>query len=76
MVDHLLRTSPGVKLLVTSREPLRLTSEWRLDLDGLPYPRDVVFQNESLPTNGRYESIDLFVQTARQHSRHRLETDG
>lgn len=80
LVDQLLRASTGLKLLVTSREPLRLTSEWRLDLDGLPYPKDTLYLNESLPINGkglsigkpassgngRYESMDLFVQTAWQ----------
>lgn len=36
-VDALLRQAPTVKLLVTSRQPLELTAEWVLRLDGLPY---------------------------------------
>jgi predicted ATPase/uncharacterized protein HemY len=37
---QILDACPDVKLLLTSREPLQLTAEWRLDLAGLAYPGD------------------------------------
>ena len=38
LVGQILDACPDVKLLVTSREPLNLAVEWRLDLEGLSYP--------------------------------------
>lgn len=58
MLQDLLNACPGLKLLVTSREPLRLSFEWRFDLDGLPYP-------EAETTDAdRLESVRLFLQSA------------
>lgn len=37
---ELLRRAPGVKLLVTSREPLELAAEWRMPIGGLDLPGD------------------------------------
>ncbi len=45
LLQQLLDTCPDLKLLITSREPLQLTAEWRLDLAGLAFPRD----DEPLP---------------------------
>lgn len=56
----LLQAASAVKLLVTSRERLRLTSETLLGLDGLGVPADE--STEYRP--GQYSAVDLFVQTA------------
>jgi DNA-binding SARP family transcriptional activator len=39
LLATLLAEAPSIKLLVTSREPLRLQWEWLFDLRGLPYPK-------------------------------------
>lgn len=36
-LDQLLQRCPGVKLLITSREPLQISAEWRYELAGLAY---------------------------------------
>jgi tetratricopeptide (TPR) repeat protein len=70
---QILDNCPDVKLLLTSREPLQLTAEWRLDLAGLAFPED----GEPLPVNREpntdhriptpdYPAVQLFVQTAQQ----------
>jgi predicted ATPase/DNA-binding SARP family transcriptional activator len=61
LLNHILSRCPGIKLLVTSREPLRLEAEWRYDLDGLSYPSPEASNGENA-----YEAVELFVQTARQ----------
>ena len=74
LANQILNAAPNVKILVTSREPLHLASEWRFDLGGLTYPKGGLsregwsYDKESVksPGNGRYDSIDLFVQTAQQ----------
>lgn len=55
-----LRQAPRVKLLVTSREALNLSEEWRLELAGLPAPES---------TDGaQFEgsAVQLFVERASQ----------
>src|SRR5690606_6400978 len=42
------------------REPLNLTVEWRLDLEGLAYPETANADMEN------YSAVQLFVRTARQ----------
>ncbi|MGB0385932.1 MAG: AfsR/SARP family transcriptional regulator [Ardenticatenaceae bacterium] len=39
LLMEILSAAPGVKMLVTSREPLNLRAEWRLILPGLAYPQ-------------------------------------
>ncbi|MBK8901960.1 MAG: protein kinase [Anaerolineaceae bacterium] len=58
LVTAVLAGCPGVKLLVTSREPLQLEAEWRLPLDGLSYARDEAAAIDA------YGATQLFVQTA------------
>ncbi|MCI0393667.1 MAG: tetratricopeptide repeat protein [Chloroflexi bacterium] len=64
--DYLARiisACPALKLLVTSREPLQLAAEWRLDLEGLDYPR----KGESPAGDGAtYSAVELFKQRAQQ----------
>ncbi len=60
---ELLQQCPLVKLLVTSREPLNVTTEWRVDLEGLPIPPDEVNEVEALQN---YASVAFFVRSASQ----------
>ena len=75
LLVEILSAAPGVKMLITSREPLNLRAEWRLMLDGLAYPLDILSSDKLLPSNPReaqrgldlissYSAIQLFVQTA------------
>src|SRR5512138_1582893 len=57
----LLAGAPLVKLLVTSREPLQLQSEWVFEVRGLPVPGSN--DTDSLDSSS---AVRLFVQRARQ----------
>lgn len=67
-LNRLLESSPHLKLMVTSREPLRLSAEWRIDVEGLSFPPEAGLERiELLPeTWGQYEAIQLFTQSAQQ----------
>jgi predicted ATPase/transcriptional regulator with XRE-family HTH domain len=61
LLAELLQQSPGVKLLVTSRERLNLKAEWLFDIQGLPAPPpDQVDRAEA------YSAVGLFAQSARR----------
>ncbi len=61
LLAELLQHTPGLKLLVTSRERLNLQGEWLFDLQGLPSPPpDQVEGVEA------YSAVGLFVQSARR----------
>jgi predicted ATPase len=61
VLDEILATAPGVKILATSRERLNLHGEWLFPVRGLPFP-----QNKSEPGVETYSAIQLFVQSARR----------
>lgn len=56
----LLRAAPDTKLLVTTREPLGLQAEWRLPLQGLPYP-----DAPDTSDVATMPSVSLFAERAR-----------
>jgi predicted ATPase/DNA-binding SARP family transcriptional activator len=60
-IVRLLQAAPLSKLLVTSRERLKLREEWVIDLQGLPYPNTI---QEARSSN--YDAICLFVERAQQ----------
>ncbi len=60
-LPEIMEDAPGVKLLVTSRERLRLREEWVLDVRGLPFP-----PKELSAESGDYTSVQLFLQNARR----------
>lgn len=63
LLAAIIAHSPGVRLLVTSRERLNLMGEWIYELEGLPVPAgDETSQPES------YVSVALFIQNARRAS--------
>lgn len=60
LVD-LLEQARGVKLLVTSRERLKLPQEWLLQVGGLPRPEDAGDEGFQ-----EYGAVQLFLQRARK----------
>src|SRR5262249_5555456 len=61
LLAAILEQAPGVKLLVTSRERLRLHGEWQFEIAGLPIP--------ALSQTGQPEdsaTVQLFLQQARR----------
>jgi predicted ATPase/transcriptional regulator with XRE-family HTH domain len=63
LLGQLLQETHHVKILVTSREQLRLQWEWLFEVQGLPLPEEN--SGQSIETNS---AIQLFVQRARQAS--------
>jgi DNA-binding SARP family transcriptional activator/predicted ATPase len=64
LIARILERTSGVKLLGTSREPLQLHSEWRLDLEGLAHPP--VEENGNSKGLTAYSAVQLFTQFAQQ----------
>lgn len=61
LLTDMLATAPHVKLLVTSRDALRVQSEWVRQLRGLDFPDEKSFQ-----PNIVHSAIQLFIDRARQ----------
>lgn len=72
VVAELLLAAPGVKLLLTSRERLNLSSEWVLDIAGLQFPAEVTLSEISAenapmpPPLETYSAVQLFLQSAQR----------
>jgi predicted ATPase/DNA-binding CsgD family transcriptional regulator/transcriptional regulator with XRE-family HTH domain len=62
LLASILREAPGVRLLVTSRERLRLQAERVFELNGLATPRD-----DTRLGIDRSDAVLLFLERARQH---------
>jgi predicted ATPase/transcriptional regulator with XRE-family HTH domain len=58
---EILKSSPQVKLLITSRERVRLLNEWVFEIHGLPVP-----PNDQVEQFDAYSSVALFLQSARR----------
>ncbi len=63
-LGELLAASPGLRMLVTSREALNLREEWRYPLTGLATPAE-----DEAGVPGKFEAVQLFVERARQTRR-------
>ena len=61
LLAAILDIAPHVKLLVTSRERLKLREEWVFDVTGLPYPH-----NGHIPAPDDYSAVRLFTDHARR----------
>lgn len=61
VVTRILENAPMVRMLVTSREPLKLHEEWQWMVQGLNFPSDT--SNE---TTESYSAMQLFTQRAQQ----------
>ena len=64
LLDEILTAAPGVKLLVTSRERLRLGREWLYDVQGLSYPK--ASHLDSYPDATGCDALRLFAARARR----------
>jgi predicted ATPase/transcriptional regulator with XRE-family HTH domain len=62
LLGEMLQQTRHVRMLITSREPLRLQWEWLFEVQGLPVPEDTDANIES------NSAITLFIQRARQTS--------
>lgn len=68
----LLVTAPQVKLLITSRERLKLPEEWLFHVEGLDYPKAPTLDGQKLSLL-QYSAIEMFLQRAqRVHTRFSL----
>ncbi|RMF30837.1 MAG: tetratricopeptide repeat protein [Chloroflexi bacterium] len=66
LILDILQEAPGVKLLVTSREHLKMRWEWVMALKGLPYP-DLGFRISDAGLSGSpFAAVQLFVERAQQ----------
>ncbi len=61
VLEELLETAPGLRLMVTSRQRLNLSREWVFVLHGLSYPAHIADQNLE-----HSEAVQLFMQSARR----------
>lgn len=66
VVAQLLETAPKLKLLLTSREPLRLQTEWRFDLEGLGFPNTEAEFGDDTSAQIAFDAVNLFIETARR----------
>ncbi len=62
LLGEMLQQTRHVRMLITSREPMRLQWEWLFEVQGLPVPEDA---DANLENNS---AIQLFIQRARQTS--------
>ena len=65
LLDELLEHAPRIRLLATSREQLNLHAEWAFEVQGLPVPSSI--QWNELETNS---AAALFIQRAKQVNVH------
>lgn len=61
LISAMIAHAPGIKILVTSREPLNLTEEWLYPLKGMSTPPSIY--SGSLED---YEAVQLFLYHARR----------
>ncbi|QIO64049.1 hypothetical protein HA462_02850 [Rhizobium leguminosarum bv. trifolii] len=72
LVESLLRAVPGLRILATSREPLRCEGEWLYRLAPLALP----LVDDLLLTQARlYPSVELFIERATSDDRELLFDD-
>ncbi|PST22457.1 hypothetical protein C7U60_14725 [Mesorhizobium plurifarium] len=60
LVELLLKSTSALRILVTSREVLRIRGEWVTRLQPLPFPADEIM--EDIITDASYPAIDLFME--------------
>jgi predicted ATPase len=64
LIAKLLSGAPGAAFLITSLEPLDLSSEQVFHVEGLSYPRDA--SGTSIQGAERYSAVQLFCSSARR----------
>ena len=71
ILNELLKVSDKLKLIVTSRESLKLNSEWLFDVSGLNYATDfavTALNAETIAKLEASEAVGLFVSAAKRVS--------
>ena len=63
LVSDILASAQGVKILVTSREALKLREEWFHPITGMRFSKDKEDGQQPVPN---YDAVRLFVQHARR----------
>ena len=63
LIDDILQETHKIKLIITSRQPLKLQAEWVFEVQGLPLPQGN--QPDELETSS---AVALFIQRANQAS--------
>ena len=63
LIDDILQGTHKIKLIITSRQPLKLQAEWVFEVQGLPLPQGD--QPDELETSS---AVALFIQRANQAS--------
>lgn len=63
LIDDILQGTHKIKIIVTSREPLKLQAEWVFEVQGLPVPKSD--QPDELENSS---AVALFIQRANQAS--------
>lgn len=71
LVAELLAAAPALKLLITSREALKLRGEWVRHISGMRYPTG----SEEVAALKDYSAVALFIDGARRIGIHISETD-
>lgn len=76
LIAEICRSSPEIKLLVTSRVRLNLHSEWLLEIRGLTFPEgeedgrtgrpETTPGEATAPELERYSAVELFLQSVRR----------
>jgi predicted ATPase/DNA-binding SARP family transcriptional activator len=61
LITEMLRSAPGVKILVTSRERLNLHEEWLYEVEGMDFPTD-----SDADKLEDFSAVELFLQNARR----------
>ena len=64
-VGYVLAVAPRVKILVTSREALKLRDEWIHTVQGMRYPDDIYETNVN-----DYGAVQLFLERSHRYKRH------
>ncbi len=64
LLEDILTAAPGIKIIVTSREHLNLSSEWAIAVDGLSFPG--LGDKEAISD---YAAVQLFVKSAERATR-------
>ncbi len=66
LLTAILERAPGIKLLITSRERLQISSEWSIRLQGLGMTDDSPLT----------DAVTLFVSTAQRRNQHFIPAEG
>lgn len=66
LISEMIAAAPRIKLLVTSREALKLQEEWFHPLAGMRLPGRQVGEEFTQPDFADSDAVQLFVQTARR----------